>query len=158
MVEFRKLEIKNISTMLDKLNYRFGNTVMDALGALIPLNYGKETQIFFSKRMLSKLESSTIKLQGVLREIGNAPPEFARKSLETLSEVEDMVKDLHEFVQQMDDDNKEIKNALIHFINVYKDVLCEMERVSEYSLPAYGAECALAEAWDSVEDNHWDNY
>lgn len=144
--------------MLSNLNYRFGNAVMDALGALIPLNYDKGIQAFFEKRVRSKVEDSTLKLQGILREISDAPPEFAKEGLEAFAAIKPMIEDIHRSVEEIDDEYVEMRNTIIHFINVFKEVVLELERIAEYSMPAQVSEYALSEVWDSLEDNHWNDY
>ena len=146
--------------MLSNLNYRFGNTVMDALGALAPFrfNNNKGIQSFFEKRVTSKVEDSTLKLQGLLIEITDASPELAKGLLEIFESIKPMIDELHSSVEELEEEYVEVRNTMIHFINVFKEFVGELERISEYSMPAQVSEHALAEAWDSSEDNHWDNY
>jgi hypothetical protein len=143
--------------MLQNLMYT-GN-ILETFTVLTSFNFGKNIWESYEKFALPKLEDATIKLKGILFDINKISPQQAQVELQALDQLIPIVQQIKTIIESIDDKKfYTFKEKSLEYLDTVELLYSNLQEIAHTHFCYQASIPVLSKDWDSVEDEHWDNY
>lgn len=137
----------------------FSASIFESLGVLSSFSIAETVWEKYEKFAVPKIKESTIKLRGSMYYLKDLTPDQAVNEANAVSAFIPILAKIRTVIEAVDNGAfEEFKNAAVDFFNMVDFLYSNLQDMADIHGPYELSKPVLATDWDSIEDEHWDDY
>ncbi|MFN3589927.1 MAG: hypothetical protein ACK4UP_11145 [Spirosomataceae bacterium] len=140
-------------------NPTYSTNILESLGAISGFNFAETIWEKYEKYAIHKIKESTVNLRGALYYLKDLTPSQAAKEVNSISAFIPVLAKLKTVIEPIDRrEFKEFKSTALDFFDTVDFLYISLQDIADIHSSYELSTPVLATDWDSVEDEHWNNY
>ena len=140
-------------------NLTNATSIFESLGILSSFNIAETIWESYENFATSKIKESTIKLRGSIFYLKDLKPNEALNELNAIKPLIPILVELRKTIEHIDDINiKEFRNIAKNFFETVDYLFHNLQDIADVNSSYEFSKPVLAKDWDSIANQHWDNY